>query len=72
MSEPATQTYGEATSWSPGRPRYSAPRVVLSWLAAAASLMFAAWIVPGADVNGFGGALVAALVIAILNALSRR
>ena len=42
---------------------------MLSWLAAAASLMFAAWIVPGADVNGFGGALLAALVIAILNAL---
>ena len=56
-------------AWTPARPRLSAPRVVLSWLAGAASLMVAAWIVPGAEVNGFGGALLAALVIAILNAL---
>ena len=69
MTEPAGRTYGEAPAWTPARPRLSAPRVVLSWLAAAASLMFAAWIVPGAEVNGFGGALLAVLVIAILNAL---
>ena len=69
MTEPTGRTYGEAVAWTPARPRLSAPRVVLSWLAGAASLMVAAWIVPGAEVNGFGGALLAALVIAILNAL---
>ncbi len=69
MKQQSEIAYGEEVAWSPGRPRLSAPRVVLSWLVAAASLMVAAWLIPGADVNGFGGALVAALVIAILNAL---
>ena len=69
MTEPAKRVYGEAVHWKPERPRYSAPRVLLSWLAAAATLMFATWIVPGAHVDGFGSALIAALVIAILNAL---
>ena len=69
MKQQSEIAYGEEVAWSPVRPRLSAPRVVLSWLVAAASLMVAAWLIPGADVNGFSGALVAALVIAILNAL---
>jgi uncharacterized membrane protein YvlD (DUF360 family) len=40
-----------------------------AWVLSAAALLIAAWIVPGASVHNFGGALVAALVIAILNAL---
>jgi uncharacterized membrane protein YvlD (DUF360 family) len=44
-------------------------RLLVAWLLSAAALLAAAWIVPGASTSDFGGALVAALVIAILNAV---
>ena len=44
-------------------------RLVVSWILATLALLVAAWIVPGAHVESFGGAFVAAAVIAILNAL---
>jgi uncharacterized membrane protein YvlD (DUF360 family) len=44
-------------------------RLLVAWLLSAAALLVAAWIVPGASVRNFAGALVAALVIAILNAV---
>ena len=44
-------------------------RVLVTWLVSTVSLLVAAWIVPGADVKSFWGALVAAAVIAILNAI---
>jgi uncharacterized membrane protein YvlD (DUF360 family) len=62
-------TYGEAVTWQPARPRYHPVRLVLSWLLAAASLLAAAWIVPGVSVEGFGGAVIVALLIAVLNAV---
>src|SRR5204862_8075554 len=40
-----------------------------AWLLSAAALLVAAIVVPGADVRGFGAALVAALAIAALNAV---
>jgi uncharacterized membrane protein YvlD (DUF360 family) len=40
-----------------------------AWLLSAGALLIAAWIVPGASTRNFWGALAAALVIAILNAL---
>ena len=43
--------------------------VLVSWVLSALALLGAAWIVPGADVKGFGGALAAAAVIAMLNAI---
>ncbi len=67
-----TQTeaqYGESPSWAPARPRFQPVGLLSAWLLSAASLLIAAWIVPGASVRNFGGALVAALVIAILNAV---
>ena len=67
MAAPAG--YGEAVTWQPARPRYRPLPVVLSWLLAAASLLVAAWLVPGVAVEGFAGAVVASLLIAILNAL---
>jgi uncharacterized membrane protein YvlD (DUF360 family) len=42
---------------------------VLSWLVAAGALLIAAWIVPGVHIEGFLGAVGAAAVIAVLNAL---
>ena len=61
--------YGERPAWSPVRPRIQPLRVLLTWIVSAVALLVAAAIVPDASVEGFGGALVAALVIAILNAL---
>ncbi len=67
MSEAAP--YGERPAWKPERPRFRPFRVLLSWLVAAASLLIAAYLVPGVAVHGFGGAVVASLLIAILNAI---
>ena len=59
----------DAPSWRPSRPRFRPLHLLVAWLVAAASLLAAAWIIPGAAVNGFLGALAAAAVIALLNAV---
>ena len=68
-SETRTADYGERVAWAPARPRIHPVRLLVAWLLSAAALLAAAWIVPGASTSNFGGALVAALVIAILNAV---
>jgi uncharacterized membrane protein YvlD (DUF360 family) len=68
-NQPNQPVYGERPAWSPGRPDIRPLRVLLAWIVSAAALLVAATIVPDASVKSFGGALVAALVIAILNAL---
>jgi uncharacterized membrane protein YvlD (DUF360 family) len=65
-TEPA---YGRAAAWSPARPKLRPLRLIVAWLASAAALFAAAWVVPGAHVKGFWGALAATAAIAILNAL---
>jgi uncharacterized membrane protein YvlD (DUF360 family) len=65
----AAATYGTKPVWAPVRPRIRPFRIVVSWLLVTVSLLAAAWIVPGAHVKSFGGALLAAAVIAVLNAL---
>ena len=62
-------TYGERPAWEVVRPRFQIFRVLVSWVLVALALLGAAWIVPGADVKNFGGALAAAAVIAVLNAI---
>ncbi len=42
--------------------------ILLNWLLSAASLMIVAHIVRGFDVTGFGAALIASLVIGLVNA----
>ena len=44
-------------------------RLLVSWLVSAAALIFAAAIVPGVGIEGWAGAIVAAALIAILNAM---
>src|SRR5438876_125896 len=61
--------YGQKPTWSPSRPRLRPLRLLLAWVVSAGALLIAAWIVPGAAVNHFGGALAAAAVIAVLNAV---
>jgi uncharacterized membrane protein YvlD (DUF360 family) len=51
------------------RPRIKLLRVFVAWILSAAALLFAAWVVPGVKVHGWEGALVAAAIIAVLNAL---
>jgi len=61
--------YGEVPAWSPERPRLKPAQILLAWLVAAGALLIAAAIVPGVHVNGFGGAVIASAVIAVLNAI---
>ena len=64
-----TADYAETLTWHPERPRFKATRLLLSWLITAAALWFAAAILPGVDVDTYGGALLMALAISALNAV---
>jgi uncharacterized membrane protein YvlD (DUF360 family) len=55
--------------WQPERPRLHPGRLLLAWLASALGLLLAAAILPGAHVQGFGGAVIVAAIVAVLNAL---
>jgi uncharacterized membrane protein YvlD (DUF360 family) len=44
-------------------------RLLVGWLIASAAILFAAWVVPGVAVEDTRGAIVAAALIAILNAI---
>src|SRR4051812_5963103 len=61
--------YGQTPTWNPSRPRLRPLRLLLAWVVSAGTLLVAAWIVPGAAVHHVGGALAAAAVIAVLNAV---
>ncbi|MET0761558.1 MAG: phage holin family protein, partial [Thermoleophilaceae bacterium] len=56
-------------AWQPDRPRLRPLRLVAAWLASALGLLLAAAIVPGAHVHDFGGAVVVAAIVAVLNAI---
>lgn len=45
--------------------------LLATWLMSALSVMILAWLLPGIHVSGFGGALVAALAIGLVNGLVR-
>lgn len=47
------------------------PGLFLRWLILSAAIMVSAYLFPGIEVNGFGTALFAALVLGILNAFFR-
>ena len=68
MTETTIPRYGERPTWTPERPRIRPLRLVVTWLVSAISLFVAAEIVPHVSVTGFLGAVVATLLIAILNA----
>ncbi len=61
--------YDQSTAWKPGRPRIRPARLVVSWVLSALTLIVVSWILPGLTIKGFFGALLAAAVIAVLNAL---
>jgi uncharacterized membrane protein YvlD (DUF360 family) len=68
-THPLPASYGEAVSWQPERPRFKPLRLLLSWVLTALSLWVAAKVLPGIDIQGTGGALAVAAVVAALNAL---
>ena len=68
-SAAATRGGRGSESEEPERPRFRPLRILLAWFLSAAALLFAAWVVPGVTITGPGGALVAAAVIAGLNAV---
>jgi uncharacterized membrane protein YvlD (DUF360 family) len=59
----------ETMRWRPEPPRVRPLQLLVSWGFSALALLVACWIVPGAHINSFGSALLAALVIAVLNAI---
>jgi uncharacterized membrane protein YvlD (DUF360 family) len=56
-------------AWQPELPRLRLGRLVAAWIASALGLLLAAGIVPGAEIRGFGGAVVIAAIVAVLNAV---
>ena len=61
--------YGEAPGWKPERPRFRLGQLVLGWLLGAVALLVATELVPGASDSTFRTALVAAALVALLNAV---
>jgi len=58
-----------ASDWVPERPPLRPLRLLVAWLIAAPSLLFAAWIVPGVRIPDFWSAIGVAAVIAVFNAV---
>lgn len=56
-------------AWRPDPPAVHPVRLLVAWAISALALLVAAGIVPGAAVRGFGGAIVVAALVAIVNAV---
>jgi uncharacterized membrane protein YvlD (DUF360 family) len=69
VAAPVTAQGVDVPVWSPERPRLHPARLVVAWLGSALGLLLAAWIVPGAELKGFGGAVAVAGIVGILNAV---
>ena len=63
------QDFGRVPTWRPARPKLRLRRLLVQWVTSAAALYIAALLVPGVKVEGVFGALLTALLIAVLNAL---
>jgi uncharacterized membrane protein YvlD (DUF360 family) len=63
------QAYGEPAMWQPEIPRLHPLRLLLSWLVSALALVVAAAIVPNVDIPSYWGAVVTALIVAVVNAV---
>ena len=69
MASDHEPTYGRSTSWRPERPRLRVFPLLVSLIATGVALMVAAWLLPGVNIESFGGALVVAVIVAALNAV---
>src|SRR5947209_8547201 len=61
--------YAQPVAWAPARPRFRPLRLALSLLVGAVAVWAASLLVAGVDVKSFLGALIAAALIGVLNAL---
>ncbi len=69
MSEDSDATYAERVSWEAARPRWRPLRLLLALVIGAVAVIFASLVLPGVEVKTFLGALEAAVLIAVLNAV---
>ena len=69
MSEDPDATYAEPVSWEAARPRFRPLRLLLALVVGAVAVIFSGLILPGVEVKTFLGALEAAVLIAVLNAV---
>jgi uncharacterized membrane protein YvlD (DUF360 family) len=69
MATESGARFAEPLTWHPERPRIRPFRLLMAWLISAVALLVAAYVIPGAEVEGFWGALLVAAVVAILNAI---
>jgi uncharacterized membrane protein YvlD (DUF360 family) len=69
MTTPEAAVTPSTVGWNPERPRLRPLRLLLTWFFSAVALIVAAALLPGAEVNSLGSAIVAAAVIAALNAI---
>ena len=69
MPDAPDLVYGKTAAWKPERPRIRLSSLVISWLSTAVALMVASWVLPGIEIDNFRGALVVAVVVALLNAV---
>ena len=68
MPSSEARDYGVRPQWRPGRPKLRPIGMLVQWATSAAALYIAALIVPGVSIEGALGALLAAILIAVLNA----
>jgi uncharacterized membrane protein YvlD (DUF360 family) len=61
--------YGEAVTWEPQTPRIRPLHLLLGWAVSAASVVAAAWLLPGVDLLEFGSGFLVALAVAVFNAI---
>jgi uncharacterized membrane protein YvlD (DUF360 family) len=65
----STQSFAERVQWHPEVPKLRPVRLLLGWLVSALSLLVAAEIVPHVSIPSFAGAIVTAVLVALVNAL---
>jgi uncharacterized membrane protein YvlD (DUF360 family) len=64
-----TAAYGQHPAWSPEPPRFRPLRLTLSWVVGAVAVSAAGWLLAGVHVKSFLGALEAAALIGVMNAI---
>ena len=69
MADGPEATYAEPVRWKAARPRFRPLRLVLALLVGAVAVVVSGLILPGVEVKTFLGALEAAALIAVLNAV---